>query len=133
MTPYVIGLTFDLRSEHNARGLSPEESAEYTEDETIDALQETLQQLGHRVDRIGNVFQLVQRLASVDPYSDDERPWDLVVNLCEGIRGRGRSSQVPALLDAYSIRYTFADAGTLSLVLDKAQTKVRGHYFPKWV
>ena len=126
MASLVIGLTFDLRSEHAARGLSPEETAEFTEDETVDAIQDALQQLGHRVDRIGNLFQLIKRLAAVDPqHGDYVQPWDLVFNICEGIRGRGRGGQIPALLDAYGIRYTFVDAATLNLVLDKAQTKVR--------
>ena len=126
MASFVIGLTFDLRSEHAARGLSPEETAEFTEDETVTAIKDTLQQSGHRVDRIGNLFQLIKRLASVDPqHSSYVPPWDLVFNICEGISGRGRGGQVPALLDAYGIRYTFADSATLNLVLDKAKTKVR--------
>ena len=92
-----IGLTYDLRPDYLAAGYGEEETAEFDRPETVDALASTLQQLGHSIDRIGNVHQLVQRLAA-----GDRR--DLVFNICEGLHGRARESQVPALLDAYEYR-----------------------------
>ncbi|MBN2125108.1 MAG: D-alanine--D-alanine ligase, partial [Deltaproteobacteria bacterium] len=49
--------------------------------------------------------------------------WDLVFNIAEGVRGFGREAQVPALLDAYEIPYTFSDPLVLSLTLHKGMTK----------
>ena len=72
--------------------------------------------LGHQTQRIGNVKSLVQRLAA------GER-WDMVFNICEGMFGLGREAQVPALLDAYEIPYTFSGPLILALALDKGLTK----------
>ncbi|GEM_PF-781052 len=48
---------------------------------------------------------------------------DIVFNIAEGIHGRGREAQVPALLDFYKIPYTGSDETTLCIALDKAMTK----------
>jgi D-alanine-D-alanine ligase len=47
----------------------------------------------------------------------------MVFNICEGMYGTGREAQVPALLDAYQIPYTFSDPLVLSLTLNKGMTK----------
>jgi D-alanine-D-alanine ligase len=112
-----IGLTYDLRQEYLAAGYSEEETAEFDRPDTIDAIEASLRGLGHQTSRIGNVRQLVTRLAA------GER-WDLVFNICEGLRGRAREAQVPALLDAYEIPYTFSDPLIMALSLDKALTKI---------
>lgn len=111
-----IGLTYDLRSEYLAEGYSEEETAEFDRDDTIEALEQALQQLGHETDRVGNVRALVGRLARGDR-------WDLVFNICEGLRGFAREAQVPAILDAYEIAYTFSDPLLMSLSLHKGLTK----------
>ena len=49
--------------------------------------------------------------------------WDLVFNIAEGLHGIGREAQVPALLDAYDIPYTFSDPLVMSLTLHKGMTK----------
>jgi D-alanine-D-alanine ligase len=47
----------------------------------------------------------------------------MVFNIAEGLRGFGREAQVPALLDAYDIPYTFSDPLVLALALHKGMTK----------
>jgi D-alanine-D-alanine ligase len=111
-----IGLTYDLRTEYLAAGYGEEETAEFDQLATIEALDDALHQLGHTTDRIGHARNLVERLASGEH-------WDLVFNICEGLRGIAREAQVPAILDVYDIPYTFADPATLCLCLDKALTK----------
>jgi D-alanine-D-alanine ligase len=111
-----IGLTYDLRSEYLALGYTPEETAEFDRDETVQGIESALQRLGHRTDRIGNVQQLVKRLAQGDR-------WDLVFNIAEGLYGIGREAQVPAVLDAFRIPYTFSDPLVMSLTLHKGMTK----------
>src|SRR3546814_12143069 len=49
--------------------------------------------------------------------------WDLVFNIAEGMHGIAREAQVPALLDAWAIPYTFSDPMVLALTLDKGMTK----------
>src|SRR5207247_5669783 len=67
-------------------------------------------------DRIGHARQLIARLASGDD-------WDLVFNFSEGLYGVAREAQVPAILDAYGIAYTFSDPLVMALTLHKGLTK----------
>ena len=109
-------MTYDLRDDYLRAGYGEEETAEFDREDTIDAIETSLGELGHEAVRIGNVKALVQRL------NDGDR-WDLVFNIAEGLRGYGREAQVPALLDAYDIPYTFSDPLILSLTLHKGMVK----------
>ncbi|MDD5089428.1 MAG: ATP-grasp domain-containing protein [Candidatus Wallbacteria bacterium] len=111
-----IGITYDLRDEYLAQGFSLEETAEFDKSETIDAIDGKLRSMGFETERIGNVFQLTRALAS-------GKRWDLVFNICEGMNGYGREAQVPALLDAHNIPYTFSDPLVLGMALHKGMTK----------
>jgi D-alanine-D-alanine ligase len=111
-----IGVTYDLRADYLAMGMSEEESAEFDAEVTIAAIVNALAGLGHDPVRIGNVRALTQRLAA------GER-WDAVFNICEGLSGYGREAQVPGLLDAYGIPHVFSDGLTLAVSLDKSWTK----------
>jgi D-alanine-D-alanine ligase len=111
-----VGLTYDLRSDYLKEGYSDEETAEFDKESTVEAIEKALQKLGHETDRIGHFKALLGRI-----YNGDR--WDLVFNICEGIYGIGREAQVPALLDAYNIPYTFSDPLVLALTLHKGMTK----------
>lgn len=111
-----IGMTYDLRDEYLRAGYGEEETAEFDRADTIDSIESALRQLGHTTDRIGHVKQLVWRLGRGDR-------WDLVFNICEGMFGIAREAQVPAVLDAFEIAYTFADPLVMSLSLHKELTK----------
>jgi D-alanine-D-alanine ligase len=121
----LIGVTYDLRSDYLAMGMSEEDSAEFDAEITIASLCEALTGLGHQPVRIGHIKALNERLAQ------GER-WDAVFNICEGLKGYAREAQVPALLEAYNIPTVFSDPLTLALTLDKAWTKriVRGEGVP---
>jgi len=110
-----IGLTYDLRPEYLAEGYSDEDTAEFDRPDTIEAIEGALRSLGHDTHRVGHARALVERLAG------GER-WDLVFNIAEGLRGFGREAQVPAILDAYGIPYTFSDPLVLALCLHKGMT-----------
>jgi D-alanine-D-alanine ligase len=111
-----IGLTYDLRSEYLARGFSEEETAEFDREDTIDAIDNAIRNCGHQTDRIGSIQALIKRINNNDR-------WDLVFNVCEGLHGKARESQVPALLDACQIPYTFSNPLVLALSLDKFMCK----------
>jgi D-alanine-D-alanine ligase len=111
-----IGITFDLRTAYLAMGFSEDETAEFDRDETIQAIESTLRELGHETERIGHIKELAAALVA-------GKRWDLVFNIAEGMYGIGREAQVPALLDAYRIPYTFSDPLVMSLTLDKGMTK----------
>jgi D-alanine-D-alanine ligase len=111
-----VGLTYDLKDDYLALGFAEHEVAEFDSRETIDALAAALTALGHEVERIGHVRALAARLVS---------GWrcDLVFNVAEGVAGYGRESQVPALLEAYEIPYTFSDPLVCALTLHKGMAK----------
>ncbi|MHB0959553.1 MAG: D-alanine--D-alanine ligase family protein [Pirellulaceae bacterium] len=112
-----VGITYDLRDEYLAEGYGEEATAEFDRIETVDAIAGGLAELGHRVDRIGRARQLIHRLATGDR-------WDLVFNICEGLKGMAREGQVPAILDVFDIPYTFADALVMSVCLHKGLAKL---------
>ena len=111
-----IGLTYDLRDDYQALGFAAEELAEFDFVGTIDAIDAALRSLGHETERIGNVLALARRLS-------EGAGWDLVFNTAEGVRGFGREAQVPALLEAFEIAYTFSDPLVSALTLHKGMAK----------
>ena len=111
-----VGLTYDLRSDYLAMGFSMEETAEFDKEDTLAGIESALRELGYETDRIGHAKALVKRLEAGDR-------WDLVFNICEGLEGVARESQVPAILDLYQVPYVFSDALVLALTLHKGMTK----------
>jgi D-alanine-D-alanine ligase len=112
----IVGMTYDLRKDYLERGYKVEDLAEFDSEETIDAIDKTIRSLGHQTRRIGNIFSLVTQL-------QEGKRWDLVFNICEGMHGRSREAQVPALLEAFGIPYTFSDPLVCAVTLDKAIAK----------
>jgi D-alanine-D-alanine ligase len=111
-----IGLTYDLREDYAGRGLPEEALAEFDSPETIAGLEAALAANGHEPERIGHVRALAARLV-------EGHRWDLVFNIAEGLSGRSREAQVPALLEAFDQAYTFSDPLTQAAGLDKAVAK----------
>jgi D-alanine-D-alanine ligase len=112
----IVGITYDLRSDYLKEGYTEEETAEFDKEDTLDDIENALKHLGYETVRIGHVRQLIQQLAL-------GKRWDLVFNITEGMYGIGREAQVPAVLDAYQIPYTFSDPLVLALTLHKGMTK----------
>ncbi len=112
----LIGLTYDLRSDYLKEGFTEEETAEFDSEVTIEAIENTLGELGFKTQRVGNIRALIDALGQ-------GRRWDMVFNICEGLYGVAREAQVPALLDAYQIPYVFSDPLVLALTLHKGHTK----------
>lgn len=109
----LIGLTYDLKQDYTALGYSAEDVGDLDSEETINAIEKALQDAGHQTEKIGGIKNLTASLAN-------GKRWDLVFNICEGFFGpNSRESQVPALLDAYQIPYTFSDPLTLGVSLRK--------------
>lgn len=111
-----IGLTYDLRDDYLKMGYSEEDTAEFDSVDTINSIEGALNRLGYETDRIGHIRALAARLVAGDT-------WPLVLNICEGLTGRSREAQVPALLEAYGIPYVFSDPLAQAVTLDKAVAK----------
>lgn len=111
-----IGIVYNLRADYEGTGLKEEELAEFDSESTIEAIDSALSRLGYKTERIGNGIELCRRLVSGSR-------WDLVFNIAEGLKGRCRESQVPAILELYDIPYTFSDPFVCALTLDKNAAK----------
>ncbi|MBC8439472.1 MAG: ATP-grasp domain-containing protein [Deltaproteobacteria bacterium] len=111
-----IGLTYDLRSDYLKQGYSLEETAEFDKESTIEGIEQAIALAGFQTERIGHVQSLMKMLL-------ENKRWDLVFNIAEGLYGEGRESLVPALLDAYKIPYVFSGPVTLGIALNKAFAK----------
>ncbi len=111
-----VGLCYDLKEDYLRAGFAPEDVLEFDGEDTVAGLAEALASLGHTVVRVGRGRELARRLTA------GER-WDLVFNICEGVRGRSREAQVPALCELFDQPYTFADPLTCAVTLDKAVAK----------
>jgi D-alanine-D-alanine ligase len=112
-----VGLTYDLRSWYIDRGYSMDETAEFDKQETVDAIDNSLKQMGHETEPIGNVFQLIEAIVA-------GKKWDIVFNIAEGLYGDGRESVVPAILDQYKIPYVFSGPVIMGLSLNKHLAKL---------
>ncbi|KAJ5222823.1 uncharacterized protein N7469_009063 [Penicillium citrinum] len=122
-----IALISEQRSAYLDSGFSEEQCAALTHDGEIEAVLTALQHLGYSVTLVPGIQSLVQLLA-VGGYKD----WDLVFNMAQGFFGPARESQVPALLEAYRIPFTFSDAATMALCQNKSFTKITldRHHIP---
>jgi D-alanine-D-alanine ligase len=72
--------------------------------------------LGCEVERVGRGQALAARLVEGDRY-------DLVFSIAEGVKGRSREAQVPALCELFDQPYLFSDPLTMTACLDKAVAK----------
>ncbi|KAL2852014.1 hypothetical protein BJY01DRAFT_208695 [Aspergillus pseudoustus] len=118
-TNLTIAFIYDPKEPYLERGYSETDCADLADEVTINAVSNALHKLGHRVVHVPGVKPLLGHLAA-----GERKDWDLVFNFSEGVRGSARESQVPALLEAYGVLYTFSDAATLSMCIDKAKTKM---------
>ena len=120
-----IGLAYDLQTDP-----ADPRQAEFDPPATLKAVCQSLEHLGHRVDRLGSARQLLaepQRLRAVD----------LVFNLAEGSQGRCREAWVPMLCELHGVPYVGSDPLALMLGLDKVATKriaaAEGIATPRWL
>lgn len=111
-----LGFVYDLRDEYLALGFSEEQVVEFDTPATIDAIAQGLESAGHVVDRIGNGRKLASRLAAGQRF-------DLVFSIAEGLKGRSREAQVPALCELFDQPHVFSDTLTMAAALDKAVAK----------
>lgn len=111
-----IGFVFDARDEYRALGFSEEAVAEFDTPETLAAIEAGIRANGCIVERIGHGRALAARLAAGDR-------WDMVFSIAEGLSGRAREAQVPALCELFDQPYVFSDPLTMAATLDKAVAK----------
>ena len=111
-----LGLVYDLRDDYLALGFSEEATAEFDSVETIDAIDGALSRLGWQVERVGRGQELAKRLAAGERFT-------MVFSIAEGLKGRSREAQVPAVCELFDQPYAFSDPLTMAVTLDKAVAK----------
>lgn len=114
--PLSIGLVYNLREDYLALGYSMEDTAEFDTISSISALAASLEEIGHRIEHVGDPKTLVERLTK-------GATWDLIFSMAEGLSGRNREAQVPAILELFDQPYVFSDALTMAISLDKDVAK----------
>lgn len=111
-----IGLVYDLKEDY---GIDVEDItySDFCNLVEIQHIQQTLQNLGHRVIMIGSPKEFALGVQK-GLFSSIE----LIMNFSEGFRSRNRESLVPALCELYQIPYAFSDCYAMALTLHKHQT-----------
>jgi D-alanine-D-alanine ligase len=110
--PIRIGFTYNVKRQQIDKG---DDEAEWDPPETIIAIANALARQGHIVVHLEATPDLPRVLAEADV--------DLIFNIAEGVEGRNREAQVPALCELLGIPYTGSDSATLAIALDKALGK----------
>ncbi len=108
--PIRVGFTYNVK-----RSADGDDEAEWDPPETIIAIANALARQGHIVVHLEATPDLPRVLAEADV--------DLIFNIAEGVEGRNREAQVPALCELLGIPYTGSDSATLAIALDKALGK----------
>lgn len=111
--PLVAGLAYNLKK--GIVSSAEDIEAEYDSYDTIEAIKEAFTAAGIKVELLEADANFIDRLKSTKV--------DIVFNIAEGISGRGREAQVPAILSFLGIPFSGSDETTLCLALDKALTK----------
>jgi D-alanine-D-alanine ligase len=119
--PLRVGFTYNVKRVKPALDGSRDEEAEYDAPATVQAVREAIAAAGHEVIDLEATADLPSLIETMKP--------DLVFNMAEGIKGRNRESQVPALLELLDIPYSGSDPAALNIALDKALAKkiIRQH------
>ena len=105
---------------YNLKRITPthdgdDSEAEYDAPSTVEAVARAIQGHGCQVVPLEATSQLVDALPRAGV--------DVAFNIAEGIGGRTREAQVPALLELLQIPYTGSDPAALALTLDKGLAK----------
>lgn len=111
--PIRVGFTYNVK--RTVDKLGGDDEAEWDPPETIIAIANALARQGHIVVHLEATPDLPRVLAEADV--------DLIFNIAEGVEGRNREAQVPALCELLGIPYTGSDSATLAIALDKALGK----------
>ena len=108
-----VGITYNLKKGIRSEVVDAE--AEYDSIDTVLAIKSALEGEHCHVELMEADTTLPLRL--------QETPVDIIFNIAEGLRGRGREAEVPAVLTMFNIPFTGSDETTLCLALDKALCK----------
>ena len=108
-----VALLYNLKKGVDAR--TPDAEAEYDSIDTVHAIRHELEKTGLTVELIEADRLLPERLKASRA--------EIAFNIAEGLSGRGREAQIPALLNMLGMPFTGSDETALAVALDKAMCK----------
>ncbi|MFH2203284.1 MAG: D-alanine--D-alanine ligase [Elusimicrobiota bacterium] len=110
-----VGFTYNVKRLIPTADNDTDQEAEFDAPKTIHAISDAIASYGHEVVELEATPELPNLLAVSNV--------DVVFNVAEGIRGRNREAQIPALLELLNIPHTGSDSATMALTLDKGMAK----------
>jgi D-alanine-D-alanine ligase len=108
-----VALTYNLKK--NELSNNYDDEAEFDDIETVNGIKDSLEKYGCNVILLEATGEIIKKI-------QDEKI-DIVFNFAEGLKGRGREAQIPALFNMLGIPFTGSDETTLGVGLDKALSK----------
>lgn len=108
-----VGIAYNAKK--NVASLGSGNEASNHNPETVAAMKNALEHGGYDVALLEVMEDLPSTLAQGD--------LDIVFNIAEGISGRGKEMQVPAILNYFDIPYTGSDETAMHIAMDKALAK----------
>ena len=106
-----IGLCYDLQDTYDISGDSVYKDFSFLSE--VEFVEKSLSKLGHKIILINGLEKFVKNIAKY------KKKCDIIFNMIEGYKSRNREGLVPALCEAFDIKYTGTDAFGLSLSLNK--------------
>jgi D-alanine-D-alanine ligase len=110
----LIAITYNLKR-NPAKDVPDDFYIECDGESTISSIEKAIRKAGFKTARIEADDKAYPKLKKMRP--------DFVFNIAEGLKGKSRESQIPAMLELLQIPYTGSDPTTLSIGLNKAMTK----------
>jgi D-alanine-D-alanine ligase and related ATP-grasp enzymes len=114
----LVGIIYNIKSS-SAHSVSdtavPDAEAEFDSIDTVHAIRSALEAAGYKA----VLLEADATLANTLPKSGIS----IAFNIAEGLRGRGREAEVPALCNLLGIPFTGSDEVALGISLDKAMCK----------
>lgn len=127
--PLKVGVAYNVKHVDADDLLLDDSQAEFDSPSTIKALMNAIAAHGHEVVGLEATPDFAHKVTAAGV--------DMVFNIAEGVRGRHRESQVPAILELLGVPYTGSDPACLCLTLDKGLAKrivaQAGVPTPKWI
>lgn len=125
-----IALAYNLRKTKIAKNKKVIENIDFDDPKTISGIKKALEQLGHKV------FLVEADEKAYFKFYRLRKKIDLVFNYSEGMYGRDREAQIPAMLEMLQIPYTGGSPLSYAIGLNKVKTKEILAYHqiptPKW-
>ncbi len=108
----IVGLTYNLKKRNSE---VEDWDAEFDSPQTVMSIRSAIEQAGHETVLFEAIPERIHDLVDAG--------CEIVFNFAEGLQGRGREAQIPAILSFLGIPFTGSDEVALGIALDKTVTK----------